>query len=261
MPFSRSASRCSTPKRCCSSTTTSARSANWTCFWMRAWVPTTMPASPEAASSRDRRRAAVALAPGEQRHRGAELGAAEHPARARSPSIAVIDRWCWAASTSVGASSAAWPPASTAGEHRPQRDDRLARPDLALQQPVHRPPRRARFASTSPISRCPSVSSKGSRASKAASSPPGRGGRGVASSDSAALRRCARIVCSTKASSYFSRSRPRSGWSSTAGRCTSSSATARSTRPRASRTGSGTGSRIRSTESSAVWTSFAAAAS
>ena len=36
------------------------------------------------------------------------------PPSARSPSIAVMVRWCCAASTSVGASSAAWPPASTA---------------------------------------------------------------------------------------------------------------------------------------------------
>ena len=47
----RSASRCSTPKRCCSSTTTRPSSANSTCSWISACVPTTMPASPVTASS------------------------------------------------------------------------------------------------------------------------------------------------------------------------------------------------------------------
>ena len=49
--FALSASRCSTPNRCCSSTTTSPSSANCTVFSSRACVPTTMPAAPEAASS------------------------------------------------------------------------------------------------------------------------------------------------------------------------------------------------------------------
>ena len=47
----RRASRCSTPKRCCSSTTTRPSSANSTRSWISAWVPTTMPASPDSASS------------------------------------------------------------------------------------------------------------------------------------------------------------------------------------------------------------------
>ena len=42
------------------------------------------------------------------------------------------------ASTSVGAMSAPWYPPCTAIEQRGDRDDGLARPDLALQQPVHR---------------------------------------------------------------------------------------------------------------------------
>ena len=42
-PCSRSASRCSTPNRCCSSTTTRPRSKNCTVFSSRAWVPITMP--------------------------------------------------------------------------------------------------------------------------------------------------------------------------------------------------------------------------
>ena len=78
-PFSRKASRCSTPKRCCSSTTTSARSANCTCFWISACVPTTMPPRPEAASSRaaaGRRH----LAAGQQDDLRADVAATKHAA-------------------------------------------------------------------------------------------------------------------------------------------------------------------------------------
>ncbi len=49
-----------------------------------------------------------------------------------------MPRWCWAASTSVGASSAACPPASTTCSIARSATDRLAGADLALQQPVHR---------------------------------------------------------------------------------------------------------------------------
>ncbi len=138
MPFSRSASRCSTPKRCCSSTTTSARSANWTCFWIRAWVPTTMPASPEAASSRDAAARRGALAAGEQGHGGAELRAAEHAALGqvaehRRDRAVVLGRQHLG-----GGEQGRLAARVDGGQHRPQRDDRLARADLALQQPVHR---------------------------------------------------------------------------------------------------------------------------
>ena len=45
--LARRASRCSTPKRCCSSTTMRPRSAKSTPSYSSAWVPTTMPAAPE----------------------------------------------------------------------------------------------------------------------------------------------------------------------------------------------------------------------
>ena len=50
--FSASAARCSTPNRCCSSTTTRPRSKKVTGSLSRAWVPMTMPASPDAAAIR-----------------------------------------------------------------------------------------------------------------------------------------------------------------------------------------------------------------
>ena len=64
------------------------------------------------------------------RRRAARPG--ERPEQSR------MDRACWAASTSVGASSAAWPPASTTCSIARSATHRLAGADLALQQPVHR---------------------------------------------------------------------------------------------------------------------------
>ena len=51
-PLPRSAARCSTPKRCCSSITTTPRALNATCSVSRAWVPTRMSTVP---SDRPRR--------------------------------------------------------------------------------------------------------------------------------------------------------------------------------------------------------------
>ena len=108
-----SAARCSTPKRCCSSTTTRPRSANCTCSSSSAWVPITMPASPLAARSIASVRGALVIEPVSSSTVVASASPPSMPPAARSPSIAVIERWCCWASTSVGASSAAWPPEST----------------------------------------------------------------------------------------------------------------------------------------------------
>ena len=109
----RSASRCSTPNRCCSSITTSPSSANCTWSWISAWVPITMPAVPDAASSSAARRAAADIEPVSSTTRVPSSEPPRVPAWARSPSRSLMVTACWAASTSVGASSAAWPPAST----------------------------------------------------------------------------------------------------------------------------------------------------
>ena len=103
-PFSRSASRCSTPNRCCSSTTTRPRSANDTASPMSACVPTTMRDWPAAARSSAFRRSAAGSWP------VSSVGTTD--ADRSGPSIRAIERRCCAASTSVGARSADCPPES-----------------------------------------------------------------------------------------------------------------------------------------------------
>ncbi len=108
-----SAARCSTPKRCCSSTTTSPRSANWTLSSRRAWVPMTIPDSPLASRDIGAVRWVLVSEPVSSSTPVPSAAPPSMPPAARSPMRAVIARWCCWASTSVGASSAAWPPEST----------------------------------------------------------------------------------------------------------------------------------------------------
>ena len=101
--FASRAPRCSTPNRCCSSTTASARSANATASWSIAWVPTTTRACPVA-------RASYALvrpfAPSEPVSRITSIP--------RSSSSPPTTSRCCRARRSVGASSAACRPSSAA---------------------------------------------------------------------------------------------------------------------------------------------------
>ena len=77
------AARCSTPNRCCSSTTTSPRSANCTFSSSRAWVPITMPGRPGAGVEHRLAPGGGSEGPGQQRDLGAVGGAAEHAALRR----------------------------------------------------------------------------------------------------------------------------------------------------------------------------------
>ena len=138
-------------------------------------MPTTMPASPVTTSSRVRRRSAVDWLPVSSATRVPCSAPPSMPPSARSPSIAVIVRWCCAASTSVGASRAAWPPESTAASMARSATIGLAGADLALEQPVHRHVAAHLLAIVVPTSSCPAVRVNGSRASNASSRPPGPG--------------------------------------------------------------------------------------
>ena len=104
-PFARSASRCSTPNRCCSSTTTRPRSKNVTASPSRACVPTTIRAWPETVRSRARLRSAAGQLTGEQ-------GRHELRPRDRDRASPRSSAGAATASTSVGASSADCPPES-----------------------------------------------------------------------------------------------------------------------------------------------------
>ena len=75
--LARNRSRCSTPNRCCSSTTTMPRLWNSTASCSSACVPMTMPASPPATSSRTCALLLRRHRPGQQRHPGGAVGAAE----------------------------------------------------------------------------------------------------------------------------------------------------------------------------------------
>ena len=137
-PLPRNASRCSTPNRCCSSTTTRARSRKSTCSSRRAWVPTTMPGVADRDVEQRLAPLGGRLAPGEEDDPGRVVGAAEHPALgevAEHPGdrAVVLRREDLGGREQRGLAAGV-----DRREHRPQRDDRLARADLALEQPVHR---------------------------------------------------------------------------------------------------------------------------
>ena len=108
----RSACRCSTPNRCCSSTTISPRLAKNTPSDSSAWVPTTIPACPDAMVSSACLRALAGSEPVSRVIAVASGGAPSSPPRPSGPSTSRSDRACWAASTSVGASITACRPES-----------------------------------------------------------------------------------------------------------------------------------------------------
>ena len=111
--LARNRSRCSTPNRCCSSTTTMPSRLNSTASCNSACVPMTMPASPAATSSRTSRFCCGDIDPVSSATRVASSAPPSCPAIASGPRTSRMDRACWAARTSVGASSAHWYPAST----------------------------------------------------------------------------------------------------------------------------------------------------
>ena len=157
-PRPRRASRCSTPKRCCSSTTTSPSSANPTRSWISACVPTTIPASPDCASSRAFFFAAAGSDPDSSVTPVACSAPPSSPACASGPSNDRSERACWAASTSVGREHRGLAAAVDDLQHRPQRHHRLARADIALHQPVHRGSEARSAAISAPTDRWPAVS-------------------------------------------------------------------------------------------------------
>ena len=164
----------------------------------------TMPASPEATSSRTCSLLLRRHRPRQQRHpRRLRSAPPSSPAIASGPSTSRIDRACWAARTSVGASSAHWYPASTICSIASTETMVLPGPDLALQHPVHRPARRQLGGEHARAPRCwPSVSSNGNRLRIAATRPSSRcGRRGAGLAQLAVAPRTTNAHCSPTASS------------------------------------------------------------
>ncbi len=114
--LSRSAARCSTPKRCCSSMTTAPSEANSTPSWMRACVPMATSTSPAASPARMRRRSAAPtlLVSSSTRTGRAPNSDVPESGTSTSASSARMPRACCSASTSVGAMNAPWWPPCTA---------------------------------------------------------------------------------------------------------------------------------------------------
>ena len=189
-PFSRSASRCSTPKRCCSSTTTSPRSKNATFSPSSACVPTTIDAAPETAASVALRRSAAGSCPvssvGRRRRRG----------RARA-----------CARSSAGAGRPA--PRSARGARTARRTRRPRASPAARRASCRSRPRPARAGSSAPVAarsaaisaptvRWSPVSANGSAASKSSRSAPRLARRRQGRAQRA--RCCSSAACSTNAS-------------------------------------------------------------
>ena len=135
-----SAARCSTPKRCCSSTTTRPRSANWTrVLEQRVRADHDAGLAPGGLARAPARRAAALSEPVSRATRVALVGAAEEAAlrrgRRASPMIGAV--------VLLGEHLGRRQQRGLAAgvddlEHRAQGDHGLAGADLALEQPVHR---------------------------------------------------------------------------------------------------------------------------
>ncbi len=194
------AARCSTPKRCCSSTTTRPRSASSTDCSSKACVPITIPASPDDICWSTLSRAVLPIEPVSNTTDVPSTAPPSMPPCARSPSMALMERWCCCASTSVGARRTAWPPESTTRSIARSATRVLPEPTSPCRRRFIGWSRASSSSTRSPISRWPAVSSKGSRASKASSSPPPPA-RDRAPRARCAARRRARTSWRTRASS------------------------------------------------------------
>ena len=240
--FSRSAARCSTPKRCCSSTTTAPRLWNATPSWIRAWVPITRSTDPSASPASTRRRSA----PVTRLVSSSTLSGRSpkrFPAGTSKPSSS---RWtlvtCCSARTSVGAISAPWWPPCTAASN-------AVTATTVLPEPTSPWSSRcigcgaARSASISAITRrWAAVSGKLKAAWNRRTSSPPVSWRIPTASRSIARLRMTSASCTRSSSSNASRRRARCLSSIDSGRWMSCNAAPRSISPNRRRTGPGTGS-------------------
>ena len=150
-----------------------------------------------------------------------------------------MDWKCCLASTSVGASITAWPPASTTASIARSATSVLPEPTSPCSSRCIGEEPASSSKMVSPMLTWPLVSSKGSRASKASSSPPTRRGRGVASRAAFSRRRRTMASWMPNASSNFSRRMPSSACARSVGSWTAVSACSNGSTPASRTTHSG----------------------
>src|SRR2546421_443124 len=167
----------------------------------------TVPASPEATDASVARRAAAPSEPVSSVTRVAWSAESSSPARPIGPSRSATARWCCAASTSVGASRAACPPASTTWSIARSAQTVLPEPTSPCSSRCMGCGADRSVEMSAPTARWPSVSWYGSVASNPSSSPPPARGRGTAGQSSARSLRWTRLTCTANASSHLSRRR------------------------------------------------------
>ena len=149
--FDSSALRCSTPNRCCSSTTARARSANASASWSRACVPTTTGAWPVSIASIALRRAGAGRDP-VSRITGTPRSSSSEATRGEVLAGEEVRR----------GEQRGLAPGERGGGERPRGDGGLAGPDVALDEPEHRDrPREVRRGSRRSRPPGPAVSSTG----------------------------------------------------------------------------------------------------
>ena len=216
-----SASRWSTPNRCCSSIDGHQQAAE-------------LGVQQRVRADRDQRLAGRDRAAGGRRAPSSARRRSAGRARRRGPSSSrsAVSRCC-TASTSVGAISAAWPPASSARSSTRQGDRGLAGADVALQQPLHR--LRGAEVGADLVQRPLLGAGERERQPGARSAPPASPGGGSASApagggDGGAVARAARPAAAAAPRTPAGRARRR-GSSSVRGRWPATMASRRSGRP------------------------------
>ena len=259
-PLSRRAARCSTPKRCCSSITTTPSEEKTTASVRSAWVPTSRSTEPSASppSTDVRSEAGVRLVRRATRNGRVPPNVAgsgtTRPSTRRRTSVA-----CCSASTSVGAIRAPWCPPSIPMSRAATATTVLPAPTSPCRSRcMGRGP--ARSTTRSPTARTwAPVSGNGSPAVNCSTSVADPSGREVTwgmprASSWSRRRRSTRASCSRKSSSKARRRLAGSTWAIDLGRWIPAKAVVRSTSRSSRRAGSGSGSANRPARSRASWT-------
>ncbi len=257
-PLSRSAARCSTPKRCCSSITTAPRARKCTSSVSRACVPTTMSTEPRRSpSSTDARSLARSLPVSSWIDSGLSPPSTASSWRLSRSRSWRIETRCCSARTSVGAIRAPWRPPSIAASNAVSATMVLPDPTSPWSRrcigsgddmsPAISPSTR-RWAPVS-VKRCPARKRRTSD-DEGSLSAPGSASRssslmGWATPAAVSSRRRRRIAsssCRRRNSSKASRRRAGATSPGSSGRWIPQNDRVRSTRSSAARTASGTGS-------------------